>query len=406
MRRLAWEGSVLMVLAALVALTGLRAEPAAAEVALGQSCALTGPTAFLGTEMHRGAKAYFDAYAKEIDLQAKDDGYEPSRCIENTAAFLAEPVDALFGYVGTPTSKVAVPLAREKSTIFFGAFTGAGFLSDHRINPHAFSIRASYDAEIENMVRRLKSDLNVGRIGLFVQRDAFGLAGVTGALKAVDAVGGVRIVPPVPPIPEEDAPKDKWDRFWSSVPNYPRNTVQVGRSARLISGSRVEAVIMVGAYRPCATAINLWKRLEFDAVFLNISFVGSKALAESLRGDTRNVLVSQVVPDPWNARISIVREYQAALGGSQYGFVSLEGYIAAKAFHRAIGSIGGRRDFATLKAAIEAMSDADLGGVDLSFGPADHRGMDAVYLTAIDAVARPDGRYDYKFRYIDKIVKE
>jgi len=403
MRRLARRGPALIIL---LALTGLAGRAAAADVVLGQSCALSGPTAFLGTEMHRGAKAYFDAHAPEIALRVKDDGYEPSRCIENTAAFLAEPVDVLFGYVGTPTSKAAVPLAREKNTVFFGAFTGAGFLSDHRINPHAFSIRAGYDAEIENMVRRLKTDLDVSRIGLFVQRDAFGLAGVTGALKAVDAAGGVRIVPSVPPIPEESAPRAEWDRFWSSVPNYPRNTVQVGRGARLVSGSRVEAVIMVGAYRPCATAINLWKRLEFDAVFLNISFVGSKALAESLRGDTRNVLVSQVTPDPWNARIPLIREYQAAIGGSRYGFVSLEGYIAAKALHRAIGAIGGRLDFAGLKTAIEAMSDADLGGVDLSFGPADHRGMDAVYLTAIDAVAGPDGQYDYKFRYIDAIAKE
>jgi ABC-type branched-subunit amino acid transport system substrate-binding protein len=403
MSALAMGGKALMIL---LLLAGPLAGRTGGEVILGQSCALTGPTAFLGTEMHRGAKAYFDTYAESVVLKVKDDGYEPSRCIQNTAAFLAGPVDALFGYVGTPTAKAAVPLAREKNTIFFGAFTGAGFLSDYRINPHAFSIRASYDAEIENMVRRLKTDLNVGRIGLFVQRDAFGLAGVTGALKAVEAVGGVEIVPPVPPVPAEDAPESEWDRFWSSVPNYRRNTVQVGRSARLVSGSRVEAVIMVGAYRPCAMAINLWKRLEFDAVFVNISFVGSKALADYLGGDTRNVLISQVVPDPWNARLPLVRDYQKAMGGSRYGFVSLEGYIAAKALHTAIVNIGGALDFAALKASLEAMSDTDLGGVSLSFGPGDHRGRDAVYLTAIEAVAGADGKYDYKFRYIDTIVKE
>jgi ABC-type branched-subunit amino acid transport system substrate-binding protein len=390
----------------MMALGGVIGKAAGAEVVLGQSCALSGPTAFLGAEMHRGARAYFDKHAPDILLRVKDDGYEPSRCIENTAAFLAEPVDALFGYVGTPTSKAAVPLAREKNTVFFGAFTGAGFLSDHRLNPHAFSVRASYDAEIENIVRRLKADLNVRRIGLFVQRDAFGLAGVTGALKAVAAVGGVDIAPPGPAIPAEGASREEWDRFWASVPHYPRNTVQVGRSARLVSGSRVEAVVMVGAYRPCATAIKLWKRLEFDAVFINISFVGSQALAESLRGDVRNVLISQVVPDPWDAGIPLIREYQEAIGGSRYGFASLEGYMAAKALHRAVGAIAGPLDFAALKAAIEAMADADLGGVTLSFGPTDHRGMDAVYLTAIEAAAGPDGKYDHTFRYIDAIARE
>lgn len=392
--------------AILLALTVFKVNAADAQAVLGQSCALSGPTAFLGKEMHLGAKAYFDKHAPKIVLKVKDDGYEPSRCVENTTAFLAEPVDALFGYVGTPTSKAAVPIAREKSVVFFGAFTGAGFLSDHRINPHAFSVRAGYDTEIENMVRRLKSDLNVSSIGLFVQQDAFGLAGVSGAIKAVKAVDGVRIVPQPLPIPGEDAAQEEWKRFWSSVPNYHRNTVQVGRAARLVSGTRVDAVIMVGAYRPCAMAINLWKRLEFDAVFLNISFVGSQALAEYLGGDVQNVFVSQVTPDPWDARIPLVREYQAAMGRGQYGFVSLEGYMAAKTFHQALGKIGGTLDFISLKTALEALGNFDLGGVSLSFGPSDHRGSDAVYLTAIEAAAAGGGKYDYKFNYIDAIVKE
>jgi len=379
---------------------------AAAEAVLGQSCALTGPTGFLGTEMHRGARAYFEAHGDGISLEVRDDGYEPDRCIANTNTFIREGVTALFGYVGTPTAKVAVPIARERNTIFFGAFTGAGFLSDHRINPHAFSVRASYDAEIEQMVRRLEADLGVKTLALFVQRDAFGLAGVTGAVKAVGAVEGVSIVPPVPEIPEETAPKSEWDRFWRFVPNYPRNTVQVGRSARMISGNRVDAVIMVGAYRPCAAAINLWRQLDFNAVCINISFVGSRALAEALGENTDNVYITQVVPDPWNANIPVVREYQAALGGGDYGFVSLEGYISAKTIHAGLRAAGPTPDFAALKRGIESLSGTDLGGLTLSFGPADHRGLDPVYLTAIEAAPAAGGGYTYKFRYVDRIRRD
>ena len=36
-----------------------------ANIVLGQSCALSGPTKFLGTEMNKGAKAYFSGVSFE-----------------------------------------------------------------------------------------------------------------------------------------------------------------------------------------------------------------------------------------------------------------------------------------------------------------------------------------------------
>jgi len=377
-----------------------------AQVMLGQSCAMSGPTAFLGKEMNRGADAYFKKYAKEIQLKLLDDRYEPATCIENTNSFLKENVTALFGYVGTPTSKAAVPLAMEKQKIFFGAFTGAEFLSDVKANPYSFSVRPTYSAEIEHIIRRLKEDLGISEIALFVQRDAFGLAGVDGVLKALKTVGGVETMPPIPKIPVESASKEKWDEFWASVPNYQRNTIAVARDARKISGNRaVEAVILVGAYRPCAEAIKLWKRENFNAIFVNISFVGSSALAEALDGNVKNVLISQVVPNPWDAAVPLVKEYQDAVGDGKYEFISLEGYLAAKIIHKAVKDAGNAVSSESLKKLLEAMSAYDLGGVSVSFGAADHRGLDAVYLTKIepaDAGAKPS----FRFTYINKITRE
>ena len=37
---------------------------------------------------------------------------------------------------------------------------------------------------------------------------------------------------------------------------------------------------MVGAYAPCAEFIKLAKKIKLDAVFVNISFAGSNALAK------------------------------------------------------------------------------------------------------------------------------
>ncbi|XOF34381.1 MAG: ABC transporter substrate-binding protein [Candidatus Electrothrix sp. YB6] len=365
---------------------------------LGQSCALTGPTSFLGQEMHKGVKAYFDQRASgEVELLVKDDGYEPGRCFDNTEAFLREKVDALFGYVGTPTAKVAVPLSTENNLLFFGAFTGAGFLSDVTANPYSFSVRASYDAEVENMMRHLKEDLGIRRVGLFVQRDAFGMAGVQAAVRAQEKVKGIQIVPPVPELPGDESSMDEWNAFWKNVPNYRRNTVSVGGGVRQVRGQAVEAVILIGASRPCALAINQWHKIGYNVPMINISFVGSGALARRLK-KTDNVYISQVVPDPWDESIPVVKEYHQDLGSDEYGFVSLEGYISAKIFHHALNTVAGEVTSSSLKNSLEKMTGDDIGGIEISFGREDHRGMDAVYLTKIDKSGDA-----VKFTYVDAL---
>src|SRR5436309_1741457 len=87
-------------------------------ILLGQSVALSGPAAALGTEMRLGAKVYFDSvnaqggvHGRKIELRTLDDGNEPARTAPNTKKLIEEDkVFALFGYVGTPTSSAALPL--------------------------------------------------------------------------------------------------------------------------------------------------------------------------------------------------------------------------------------------------------------------------------------------------------
>jgi ABC-type branched-subunit amino acid transport system substrate-binding protein len=372
-------------------------QTSSAAVKLGQSCALTGPTAFLGTQMRQGCKAYFDHHAADdVLLISKDDGYEPDRCRLNTEVFLRDNVQALFGYVGTPTAAVAAPLANERQTVFFGAFTGAGFLSNAAENPYSFAVRPSYDAEVENMMRRLHEDLKITKVSLFVQKDAFGLAGVAAALKAVENVKGIKIVPELPPIPAEGEDQSE---FWQSVPHYKRNTVSVGSGVRQVRGNGAEAVILVGTSRPCALAINQWHKMKFNVPMISLSFVGSTALAARLK-DASNVYISQVVPDPWNDELPIVKAYQKDISDGKYDFVSLEGYIAANIMHKAVTSVQGEGEVnsESLKHALESMTQYNAGGLDVSFSPNDHQGLDAVYLTKIEK-----SEQEIKFVYIDKL---
>ncbi|PWU12499.1 MAG: ABC transporter permease, partial [Bdellovibrio sp.] len=155
----------------------------AAEIILGQSAALSGPTSNLGQNLKRGIDAYL-ANVKDVKVESLDDKYEPNLCQENTKNLLAKNVAALLGYVGTPTTKVAIPLAMSAKKVFFGAVTGAPFIVDAAANPYAFNLRASYDDETEAMVNLLV-EKGIKKIAIFVQNDAFGDVGKAGTLKAL-----------------------------------------------------------------------------------------------------------------------------------------------------------------------------------------------------------------------------
>ena len=53
---------------------------------------------------------------------------------------------------------------------------------------------------------------------------------------------------------------------------YERNTTAVKTALLAIRRADPEAVLMVGAYKPCAEFIKLAHRLKMNPVFVNISF--------------------------------------------------------------------------------------------------------------------------------------
>lgn len=54
-------------------------------------------------------------------------------------------------------------------------------------------------------------------------------------------------------------------------------------------------------------------RLGYGGTFYNVSFVGTQALADELGKDGAGVVVSQVVPSPYNAARPIAREFAEAV---------------------------------------------------------------------------------------------
>ena len=170
---------------------------------------------------------------------------------------------------------------------------------------------------------------------------------------------------------------------------YKRNTTAVKRAVLAIRKGEPEAVVMVGAYRPCAEFIKVARSIKMDPVFVNISFVGSKALAAELGTDGTGVVVTQVVPFPEDTSIPLVAQYQKALKAKnpklEPGFVSLEGYMVGQLVIQALHRLGPSVSRQSLLSTIKEVGEFDLGGIKLSYAKDDNQGMDKVFLTIIQA---------------------
>lgn len=252
-------------------------------IVFGQSAALEGPAAELGRGMRDGILAAFNeigqaggVHGRDLELISYDDGYEPERAIANVLELIDERgVFAVIGEVGTPTSSAVQPITMDAGVPFLAPFTGAAFLRDPSLE-NVVNVRASYDQETEAWIAYLVDELGFSRIAILYQDDSFGWAGLEGVRAALDKRGTELV----------------------AEGTYMRNTTAVKRALLNIRKVEPEAVVIVGAYQPSAEFTRIAHSLGLDPLFINISFVGSQALAEELGAAGEGVVVSQVVPCP------------------------------------------------------------------------------------------------------------
>ena len=86
-----------------------------------------------------------------------------------------------------------------------------------------------------------------------------------------------------------------------------RNTTDVAAAVAAMGKVEPQAVVMVSAYKSCAAFIKAMRAAGYNPQFVNVSFVGSRALAHEAGPAGRGVGVSQVMPFPWNLATRVVR---------------------------------------------------------------------------------------------------
>ena len=342
------------------------------EIRIGQFAAQTGPAAELGKRLQLGIQAHFTAVnaagginGRKLLLVSRDDGYEPEKAVLAVKALIEEDkVFALIGSVGTPTTLAAVPAINAASIPLIGPFTGAQALREP-FNRNIFHVRASYFDETERIVQHL-STVGIKKIAVFYQNDSYGKAGLEGVTRAL----AKRNLKPAATVTVE------------------RNSVDVAAALAEILKTSPEAVIQISAYKSCAALIKQSRAKSYGGQFFNVSFVGSKALADELgESGGAGISISQVVPFPYIPSSAVVREYQLRMleaGHKDFDFSSIEGFLAAKVLTEGLRRAGGKSlSRESLVVALQSLRDYDMGGFSVSYSAKSHEGSRYTDLTTI-----------------------
>ncbi|WP_394851279.1 ABC transporter substrate-binding protein [Pendulispora rubella] len=318
---------------------------------------------------------------------------------------------AIIGNVGTPTMARFAPIALETQTLFFGAFTGAKLLlRDETAGPACkkfiFNVRASYAQEARATLEYFVRHHNIKDYKHLISFDQFDSYGQAGFQGLIDAYGALQAIPSegLTPLPNAEALfRSRYQRDSvnsakdeaTKVINYIKGVVDAD------SNDHTFGILMTDTY-PVGEAFikairdSVLGSAPYDKraaiVFSNVSFVGPNSLAKRLSAlgpkYTKNVLVSQVVPNYAEDQVSLVQTYNDLTKGdpTKRNFTSFEGYIAGRVFIAGLLQHKGAFTSESLINTFEGLSAGEEIGLGTSsgFSPSDHNYSKSVWGTLIN----------------------
>ena len=365
-------------LTGLLVCAGFAAPPASAQIKIGQTAGQTGAVASSVKEATSGAQLYFDAVnakggvgGQKLQLVSMDDKFDPKLAAENAKALIGQGVIALFLTRGTPHNQAIMPLLTESRIPLVGPSTGAMALHQP-VHPWLFNVRATYQREAERTIKHLLQ-IGVTRIALVQVADSFGDDAAAGALKGFSG----RNKPVV---------HQKYDR---SKPDF-------SKIMPAIVAADAQAVLYLGSGTAVIDGMKAQRAAGSRAQMLTLSNNASSGFIKGLGDLAAGVVVSQVLPPERALGNPMVKEaHDLALAqGAKAPEITpavLEGFASAKVLVEGLRKAAAARDLSRtgLQKALESLKSFDLGGLELSYSPTDHTGLDYADLSIIGS----DGRF-------------
>ncbi|VTU30172.1 Leu/Ile/Val-binding protein precursor [Variovorax sp. SRS16] len=341
-----------------------------AQILIGQTAGMTGPTAAPLNEANSGAQLVIDAAnakgginGEKIEMVRIDDAFDAQRAGENARVLIEDrKVVALFLSRGTPNTQAMIPWLDKYGVALIGPSTGAMALYKP-LQKHVFNVRATYQSEAEKAVQHLVT-IGLTRIVVVHAADSFGKDALAGAVTGFDKARQK-------PAAVVAADREKPD-YASIVPK--------------ITGADAQAVLWFGASQVVADGVKALRAAGSAAQVVTLSNNASSGFIKQLGDASSGVIVTQVFPNEHLIGQPMVHEALAlaqAKGQTELSPATLEGFAAAKVLVEALRRAGPKPTRAKVLAALETMHDYDLGGLEVHYSPQSHAGIDFADLSII-----------------------
>lgn len=339
-------------------------------IRVGQSLPLTGPLAAVMAPVAQGQAALLEdvnrgggVHGKRVELLALDDAQDVQRTLENFSALVEKHgVPVLFGMVNSSALEPVMALLERQRTPLIGIYNGADAARTAH-HPYLFTTTASIRDEIQQMLRTL-STLQYRRVAVAFQDTKFG-RWLLPLVESIAMEHGVSVV-------EQQALEVQGGNAVEAVHTLARSDAQ--------------ALLLLAA-GPSVAALVKEARNTIRVPIYALSIAATGSMIQQLGPLARGMAVTQIVPFPWRQTLPLVRSFHTSMARAKLepSYDRLWGYLNATILVEALRRAGPNPDAASIVGAMESMTDVDLGGYRLRYGPQQHHGSHFVEITMVDA---------------------
>lgn len=344
------------------------------DILIGQSVPLSGPIAStLATVIRGQSLAINDLNARgglngrKVRLVALDDAYDPQRTVSNVRRLIDEErVVAIYGLMSTVGILASLPIFEEKKVPLVGVYAGSPVLRGKH-HPYFFTTMASYEDEVVQMLRNLKTLLRT-QIGLVYQNTSFGQL----MLPIVEAKAkefGATVVVKSP---------------------LETNGSDAVAAAQTVAVAQPQAVLYMG-FGPGTVPFLKAAKAYVNAPLYCISVANSQQTLAAVGNDARGLAFTQTIPYPWRTVTPLTRDFHRVMAsaGLPIDYDHFLGYLNMRILLEGLRRSGANPTSSSLVKALEGMSKIDLGGYVVDYGPTNHHGSRFVEI----CIVGPGGKY-------------
>ncbi|GGH24901.1 amino acid/amide ABC transporter substrate-binding protein, HAAT family [Cribrihabitans marinus] len=345
------------------------------EVVIGSVNDLSGIFAAVGVPATKGANLFFDkinagggVHGRQIRYVVEDNGYQMPRAMQGYNKLLnRDKVFAMLQSLGTPMNLAGFKLLDPKGIPNVAPLTAARQMLQEPMR-NKFTSFSTYFDQARVGVTYLAGEFGGTEVCTMYLPTDFGTEILEGTKAGVEEAGLT---------------------FAAETTHKPDETDFVGSLGKLNEAGCDIVTIALGV-RQAITVVGTAKKMGLtDMKFLGTSASFLTVVAQVPGGVTDGFYAAASWQDLWAradepAPKAFIEEYRAAHGEDPAGFAML-GYSAAKMMVMALEAAGPDLTHDSFIAAMESLDYTDdLVGNDIDYGPDDHQGADAVYVSVVE----------------------